>query len=305
MFSNKTDLTRLEKIRNCPTVIARKREAKRLEAMKNTELKNTELDSRKIEPIISQKFQNNEGFPNQIYPSQNENDNPLSTKSLEPLMDPFLDQRITRVKILTNRACQTTSFHYMPVDENWQRMICQEKNIVFRAWNGTETGGTDILARAPSSVHDTIGDGNCLFRTISFIMSGSEDNHLEVRKALVQHMEESSSLNVSLPQLFDAHTVHEWIIQNGMRNSGTWGSQIEIRAASHWLRIPIYTFIVQFRTWYQYLPSFGEPLYHMIPPHPAIYINHPTNHFEPVLSVFPSGAFLKEQNGSSTILIDD
>ena len=34
------------------------------------------------------------------------------------------------------------------------------------------------------------------------------------------------------------------------------------------------------------------------PPYSAIYINHPTSHYEPVLSDIPNGAFLQEQNES-------
>ena len=38
------------------------------------------------------------------------------------------------------------------------------------------------------TVKHITGDGNCLFRSFAYIMTGSEDQHMALRTAILQHM---------------------------------------------------------------------------------------------------------------------
>ena len=42
----------------------------------------------------------------------------------------------------------------------------------------------------PLTCKSIMGDGNCLFRSLSFIITGSEDQHLLLQGAIVRHMRE-------------------------------------------------------------------------------------------------------------------
>ena len=53
-------------------------------------------------------------------------------------------------------------------------------------------GRTGAL-RKPSSTYKTLGDGNCYFRSISYILTGSEDGHLIVCNQVTNHMLEVDS----------------------------------------------------------------------------------------------------------------
>ena len=38
------------------------------------------------------------------------------------------------------------------------------------------------------------GDGNCMFRALSYVITGSEKHHLQVRANILEHMENIASL---------------------------------------------------------------------------------------------------------------
>ena len=58
------------------------------------------------------------------------------------------------------------------------------------------SGGSDVILTQPDvhSLKNVGGDGNCLFRALSYIITGSEAQHFELRKGLVTHM-------LSIPEL--------------------------------------------------------------------------------------------------------
>ena len=50
--------------------------------------------------------------------------------------------------------------------------------------NGLTPGCSDICLTKPIT-QKHLGDSNCIFRTISFIITGSEEMHMPVRKTIV------------------------------------------------------------------------------------------------------------------------
>ena len=48
------------------------------------------------------------------------------------------------------------------------------------------------------SLKRIVGDGNCLFRSLCYIITGSEEQHLALRAAIVHHM-------LSVPHMFVGH----------------------------------------------------------------------------------------------------
>jgi hypothetical protein len=68
--------------------------------------------------------------------------------------------------------------------------------------------GTIKLSQAPRRIHRIKGDGNCFFRAISYIISGSEENHIKIRESIINHMHIKSSeleayLNTGIDQYLD------------------------------------------------------------------------------------------------------
>jgi len=46
--------------------------------------------------------------------------------------------------------------------------------------------------------HQIIGDGNCLFRAISLVTTGSQDQYHEMRCAILQHMRSIEQLQLGV-----------------------------------------------------------------------------------------------------------
>ena len=69
-------------------------------------------------------------------------------------------------------------FRYHQIDENWQRNACIRMGLRFVHVFECQVGGVDIILRRPNlrTLHNVQGDGNCLFRAMSYIITGSENN---------------------------------------------------------------------------------------------------------------------------------
>ena len=53
-----------------------------------------------------------------------------------------------------------------------------------------QPGGLDVPLKRPDArrVRHILGDGNCLFRSFSYLIAGCEDQHVAVRAAILTHM---------------------------------------------------------------------------------------------------------------------
>ena len=89
-----------------------------------------------------------------------------------------------------------TDYRYYPVDEHWQRQACELLAIRFIRSFQRQDGGPHVVLTRPvlRSLKTIGGDGNCLFRALCYIIPGSEDQHLQVRAAIVAHMRSIADL---------------------------------------------------------------------------------------------------------------
>ena len=72
----------------------------------------------------------------------------------------------------------------------WQRSTCQAMGLKFVKPNGVSPGSGDTPLTQPDmrSIKKILGDGNCMFRALSRIVTGSQDQHSVIRAKMVQHM---------------------------------------------------------------------------------------------------------------------
>ena len=83
-----------------------------------------------------------------------------------------------------------TLWRYHSVDVEWQHNACNVMGQQFHGPNTVAPGGLDIIiipsdARAVNHIR---GNGNCLFHSFSYHITGSEDEHEAVRAAIVGYM---------------------------------------------------------------------------------------------------------------------
>ena len=90
----------------------------------------------------------------------------------------------------------------------------------------------------PSKLYKTKGDGNCLFRAISYSISGRQLFHNIVRNKIVEHM-------ITIENALRPHincSLDNYIARSGMKEQNVWGTDIEILTASSLLQTDIYVY---------------------------------------------------------------
>ena len=87
--------------------------------------------------------------------------------------------------------------------------------------NRVTPGGPDVDLKRPDRLKSIKADGNCLFRTCSsFILTGSENQHMTVRQAILDHMVRIAHL-LLFHLINGSHTsIQSYIDDNGFLHVG-------------------------------------------------------------------------------------
>ena len=190
---------------------------------------------------------------------------------------------IDGLEMLESSQTYECPYKYHPVDNQWQRMTCENMGLIYIQSNDITPGGLHVSLTVPASIRSIRGDGNCFFRSLSYIITGSEEQHESVRLAIVRHMRAFGHL---LHLHHDNRSIDEYIHISKMDESSTWATQVEMFALTHLLGICLYVYSEHFGRWNKYDPCILDSmitdgnLCNM-----GIYVNHPTNHFEVVTSI--------------------
>ena len=205
---------------------------------------------------------------------------------------------ITSVEVPLVLQTEWTDYRYFPIDEEWQRQACRLLNLRFVRPFERESGGPDVILTLPDTFHlrRIVGDGNCLFRAMSFIITGSESQHFEIRTSIIAHM-------LDIPELLtgrgaDGHnnylsyyhggyrSVENYLARTNMANEGAWGTDLEMSLLAHMLDIVVYSYKAgQF-----WIACFPKGIDHSLPEDvnkKSIYIYYTGNHYEVVTKILP------------------
>ena len=132
----------------------------------------------------------------------------------------------------------------------------------------------------PRRTRQTKGDGNCYFRSISYLLYGSEENHQIIRDQVVTHM--THNIHSRL-QDYVSQPVDSYLQQSAMQNNGVWATDAEIMSTASLLGIDIvvYTEMGPTMEWLTYPASFSlqNQTKH------ALYIQNTGAHFNPITAV--------------------
>ena len=162
------------------------------------------------------------------------------------------------------------------MNDGWQQRVCEELHLNYIGFNQITPGSHNVTLTNPVSFRSIQSDGNFMFRAFSFILTGSEDQHLLVHSIILHHMRVVGELlwkyqispllqhlrrigevhwvrNVS-PDLEWARGIEQYIAASHMDHVSTWGSEVEIMVLAHLLDIPIYSYDTT-HGWNRYTPS--------------------------------------------------
>ena len=167
---------------------------------------------------------------------------------------------------------------FAPLTVEIQRRLCDELLVPFHvAMSDVKPCET---AGQPKICHEIESDGNCFYRAISFAVSNTESNHMEIRKLVCNFaVQEKAMMQSALRPQFDS--VESYIRTSCMEKDGIWATEFEIICSACLLHTDIYTF-----SGGKWLTHSARQLAqdHSILPH-AIYLDHAgLCHYNVVLS---------------------
>ena len=143
---------------------------------------------------------------------------------------------------------------YYQVTEMWQRNACLKLHLSFVKTTRVSPGGPTVPLGPPNpyNIKPIVGDGNCLFRCFSYVITGSEDQHMEIRNAIVNHMYHIAPFLIG--PFITEHTINDYIQNSGMDQCKTWGTYVEILTFCHLLQTSVLSYNMANNDWARYCP---------------------------------------------------
>ena len=128
---------------------------------------------------------------------------------------------------------------FAPLTVDIQRRLCDQLSVPFHVAMADvkpcETAGK------PEICHEIESDGNCFYRAISFAVSNTESNHMEIRKLVCNFaLREKAMMQSALRPQFES--VESYIRTSCIECDGTWATEFEILCSACLLHTDIYTF---------------------------------------------------------------
>ena len=110
--------------------------------------------------------------------------------------------------------------------------------------------------KVPRKYYQVDMDGNCFFRCISYILTGSEDYHETIRGHVVDHM---SKIQEKVKGYLNNHP-QTYISQSGIEKDGIWATDSEIMTTANMLDCDIMVYTQRghaTKKWLPYPASFS------------------------------------------------
>ena len=187
--------------------------------------------------------------------------------------------------VITGEASESPLKFY-PVTIDWQQRACQQLGLQYHAPTKVRPGGPNVPLTRPDmrSLKRIQGDGNCLFRALSYIITGCEEQHMAVRNAILDHMVTIAHFLLG-HHLLNYDSIQTYIVASGMDEEYTWGTDIEMLTLSHLLNTPIVSYSEQFGNWQRYSPHNVDRTLRDEINQMSMYLLHSHTHFTVVCSV--------------------
>ena len=146
---------------------------------------------------------------------------------------------------------------YLPACDEWQKSLCQLLGLIFVRRNITH-----ILQPIEFSISHQLaatvrirGDGNSFFRALAFVITGSQDEHQELRAITTTYMQHKAGILSCYLNAYE--TMNEYLARTDMHSSSVWATEVEIFAVSNMLQTPIMVFYKSRHThkWLQFFAT--------------------------------------------------
>ena len=202
---------------------------------------------------------------------------------------------------------------YSPISKDWQISKCNLLGIPFEKelsqanyYIGQPLGGF-----IPLELHPIEPDGNCFFRAISAVLSGSQDYHKKLRGEIYRFIavQGASLISRYLEVKFNGESPREYLLRSNMDTETIWATDVEIIATSFMLDVDLFVANEHSDTkktwnqirWYRYHPNKADYTKQ------AIYINNVHDHFEPVTDLINCRyqSYFNSDSFRGVVVLDD
>ena len=157
--------------------------------------------------------------------------------------------------------------------------------------------GQSLSKYKPWKTEANIGDGNCLFRCLSYIITGNQDSHLQIRTLIAKFIASEGSTKLGWYFHQKNTTQCEYLMnENLVYLESTWGGDVEIMAAAAILRADIYVANNFYRTGDLSINEIRWSLFRALKNEnnkESLYITNFHEHYEPVKSMIKDTALEK------------
>ena len=168
---------------------------------------------------------------------------------------------------------------FISCNEGSQSRMCSVMNLPLVVKHNFKTSKK---VGQPSKLLHILGDGNCLFRAFSYVITGRQTYHMKVREQIINHMRDIETL--LLPHMNTS--LKGYLAKTKMAGNGVWGTDVEILTAASLLSADIFVY-TKFGGAYKW-QRFSRTMLDGKRPEGdcSIYLNHTNgNHYDVVLDV--------------------
>ena len=170
---------------------------------------------------------------------------------------------------------------FRPVNDSWQILMATALGIPVIH---THSIAEKPYLRPPTHSIDVVGDGACFFRCIALAITGTQDYHFIIRRAVLAHMRANPHI-VEGSGVLDGENVYvveDHIRRTNMESLTSWATQAEIFVTAHMLKTAIYVYHEPLRGWQYHHPGNDNVNANRV----AIYLRNPNfTHFQFVNSI--------------------
>ncbi|XP_066289123.1 uncharacterized protein, partial [Branchiostoma lanceolatum] len=130
-------------------------------------------------------------------------------------------------------------FLFTPITREDQAKLARRVNIPVRGL--PPFGHGNIALQGPVKHSKMVGDGSCFYRCISYLITGVQSYHADVRRFVTAHMQavDAEVYEMWLP---DGVSIGQYFHERRPEHLDTWATDVEIFATSHCLGLPIFVY---------------------------------------------------------------
>uniref|UniRef100_A0AAX7UK93 ATP-dependent DNA helicase n=1 Tax=Astatotilapia calliptera TaxID=8154 RepID=A0AAX7UK93_ASTCA len=129
---------------------------------------------------------------------------------------------------------------FSPISEWVCQALCTQLNVEFEKISVPASTCVGLLG-VPCKNESIVADGNCFFRAISQVVTGTQKHHRKIRLAIVKELERNAAIYRNILRS-EYSTVADYIQKSKMRNVNSWATEVEIQATANCLGVDVFTF---------------------------------------------------------------